>query len=221
MRRSLCPVMLVTSMMFSSFSSSRYRQRHGPRLAVLGVRQMGGTAIEVDVLPAQAQQFALAHRGLQRQLHHWQQPAIARLAAGGEQARLFAKLQAPVARTASWRQLDVAHRILDTDAPFLAGHFEDVTEQDKIPFDGRRCDLAQPFIAPAGEGMAHHQAQAVGFGLGTLLQWGDLLEVAFEQFLEGGRGGVSSRGRSVDRSPGTARPVDRSIAAAIIMTTVI
>jgi hypothetical protein len=174
----MCPVMLVTSMMFSSFSSSRYRQRHGPRLAVLGVRQMGGTAIEVDVLPAQAQQFALAHRGLQRQLHHWQQPAIARLAAGGEQARLFAKLQAPVARTASWRQLDVAHRILDTDAPFLAGHFEDVTEQDKIPFDGRRCDLAQPFIAPAGEGMAHHQAQAVGFGLGTGLEGPGLQRVA-------------------------------------------
>jgi len=53
-----------------------------------------------------------------------------------------------------------------------------VTEQDKIPFDGRRCDLAQPFIAPAGEGMAHHQAQAVGFGLGTGLEGPGLQRVA-------------------------------------------
>ena len=35
------------------------------------------------------------------------------------------------------------------------------------------------------------------------------------------RGGVPSRGRSVDRSPGAARPVDRSVAGAIIMTIVI
>jgi hypothetical protein len=45
---------------------------------------MGGTAIEVDVLPAQAAQFPLAHGGLQRQLHHRQQPAIARLAPAGD-----------------------------------------------------------------------------------------------------------------------------------------
>jgi hypothetical protein len=46
-----------------------------------------------------------------------------------------------------------------------------MAEQDEVPFDGRRGDLAQALVAPAGdvdtadpgdkpagEGMAHHQA---------------------------------------------------------------
>jgi len=45
---------------------------------------------------------------------------------------------------------------------------------------------------PAGEGMAHHQAQAVGLGLGTLLQRGDLFEVALEQYPEGRRLGLGT-----------------------------
>ena len=85
---------------------------------------MGGTAIEVDVLPAQAAQFPLAHGGLQRQLHHRQQPAIARLAPAGD------------------------------------------------------VNAADPGDKPVGEGMAHHQAQAVGFGLGTGLEGPGLQRVA-------------------------------------------
>jgi hypothetical protein len=64
---------------------------------------MDGTAIQVDVLPAQATQFSLAHGSLQGQLHQRQQPAVARLAAGGEQAGLFAWLQASVTRTSAGR----------------------------------------------------------------------------------------------------------------------
>jgi hypothetical protein len=48
------------------------------------------------------------------------------LAAGIEQAGLFTRLQAPVARTATGRPLDVAHRVVDMDAPFLARHLEDM-----------------------------------------------------------------------------------------------
>ena len=41
-------------------------QRHGPGLAVLGVGQVGSAAVEIDVLPVQADQLTLAHGGLQR-----------------------------------------------------------------------------------------------------------------------------------------------------------
>ena len=70
---------------------------------------------------------------------------IARLAAGGEQAILFAGPQAPVARASAGRQLDVAHRIVDIDAPFLARHLEDVAEQDQVPFHGRQRKIPTMF----------------------------------------------------------------------------
>ena len=85
---------------------------------------------------------------------------------------------------------------MDKDAPFLARHFEDVAEQDQVPFDGCWSHFAQALVAPAGdvhaanpgdepagEGMTHHQVQTVGLGLSTLLQGGDLCQVALEQFL--------------------------------------
>ena len=57
---------------------------------------MGGTAVQVDVLPAQADQFSLAHGGFQRQLHDGQQPRIACRLAGVQQAGVLTGLQAPV-----------------------------------------------------------------------------------------------------------------------------
>ena len=94
---------------------------------------------------------------------------------------------------------------MDKDAPFLACYFEDMAEQDKIPFDGWWSHFAQALVAPAGyadamdsgdkpagEGMTHHQAQAVGLGLHAFLQRGDLFQVAFEEFLEGGRFGLGT-----------------------------
>jgi len=50
----------------AQYLDSSRRQRHGPRLAVLGVRQVGSAAVEIDVLPVQADQLTLAHGGLQR-----------------------------------------------------------------------------------------------------------------------------------------------------------
>lgn len=148
------------------------------------------------MLPAQAQQFTLTHRGFQREPYQGQQGTIARLAAGGKQAGLFTGLQAPVAWASAGWQLDIAHRVVDKDAPFLARHLEDVAEQDQIPLDGRRGDFAQTLVSPTGnvypadpgdespgERMAHHQTQAVGLRLGTLLVRSDLFEIAFEQLL--------------------------------------
>lgn len=111
---------------------------------------MGGTPIQVDVLPTQVTQFPLAHGGLQGQLHQGQQPAIARLTAGPQQAGFFPGLQAPVASSATGGQFDVAHRIVGIDAPFLAGDLEDMAEQDQVPFDVRRRRLVSgsaPFLS--------------------------------------------------------------------------
>ena len=145
------------------------------------------------------------------------------LAAGVEQTSLFTGLQTPVAQTSAGRQLDVAHRIADIDAPFLARDLEDVAEQDQVPLDGRRGDLAQALVAPAGdvdtadagdkpagEGMAHYQAQAVGLGLGALLQRGDLFQVAFEQLFERGRLGLGTGLEGLGLQRAGERPESKS-----------
>jgi hypothetical protein len=54
-------------------------------------------------------------------------------------------------RTSTGRQLDVAHRVVNVDAPFLARELEDVAEQNQVPLDGRRADLAQALVAPADD----------------------------------------------------------------------
>lgn len=96
------------------------------------------------MLPAQADQFALAHGGFQRQPDNRQQKRIACLAAGLQQTGFFtffailAGLQAPVTRLAVRGQFDVAHGVMDVDAPFLAGHFEHMTKDGEIPFHGGR-----------------------------------------------------------------------------------
>ena len=99
---------------------------------------MGGTAVQVDVLPAQADQLTLAHGGFQRQLHDRQQMRIACLPAGGKQVDLLSCLQAPIPRSVVGWQLDVADRVVNVDAPFLAGHFEHMAEQHQIALDGGR-----------------------------------------------------------------------------------
>ena len=123
---------------------------------------------------------------------------------------------------------------LRREPPNPACHLGDMAEQYQVAFHSRGCDLAQALVSPAGdvdtadagdkatgEGMAHHQVQAVALGLRTLLQRGDLFQVALEQFLERGRLGLGTGLEGLGLSPGAARPVDRSIAGAIIMTIVI
>jgi hypothetical protein len=49
------------------------RKRNGPRIAVLGQRQEGYPAFQVYIPPAQRQQFASAHPGLDGQQDQWAQ----------------------------------------------------------------------------------------------------------------------------------------------------
>ena len=72
------------------------RSRRGPGLVIPCIGQVGGATSGGDVLSTQAQQFTLVQRGLQCQLDNPQQPAIRCLAAGVEQAGIFASLQAPM-----------------------------------------------------------------------------------------------------------------------------
>ena len=94
-------------------------------------------------------------------------------------------------------QLDVLYRVVHMDAPFLAGHFEEVGEDHKVAFDGGGCDLFEAAVAVAGDvhaanaghdplrqGEPGQGAEADGFRCCALFQWGDFFPVAVQQFLE-------------------------------------
>ena len=84
-----------------------------------------------------------------------------------------------------------------------------------------RCRLVTQVVKAAGEGMAHHQVQAVGFGLGTLLQGGDLMVgewVSWNRFDTKSGGFQSFDVWSIGLPVGWLRQVDDSRqAAAFVM----
>lgn len=90
------------------------------------------------MLPAQVNQFALAHGSLYGQLYNRQQVRIACFPAGRQQAGFFIitaveiGLYSPVMCLSICWKFDVAYRIINLNAPFL----EYMAKEYEIPFGG-------------------------------------------------------------------------------------
>ena len=99
---------------------------------------MSDAACQVYGLPAQGDQLALAHGGLECQAGDRKQGWIPCLGTGLQQALLFAffpawtELQPAVAGPGVRGQLDVSDRVVHLDAPFPPGHLEEIGDDDEI-----------------------------------------------------------------------------------------